>query len=536
MTSPYKQTAFRYWTHGWQGPLPIGTKPQEKTPPPPGHTGTDGAWPSEEQIIEWSETRADHNIGLRLPRDIIGLDVDDYDDKPGADTMTATTETHGRLPRTWTSTSRQGLSGIRWYRHPTQTTLPGKLVHPTNPDVSGVEVIQHSHRYAVVPPSIHPTGDPYVWISPDGERIEDGTLPKPDDFPELPQAWLDHINQTCSCRASFDYDKYTTTKDPVEDAYNKWKAKLTPEYGRHDAALGGIMALKAFEQKGWPGATHYLDQLHQDFVRMMGDDREDIDAEWQRMVDGAEKKAHTTTIPQWGPRTTQGATPDTFEQRVNEELDKIKVRDTARRRYKQETNANAEVPPLKSLTERLANPQPPVAWRIEGWQPADTRVLLAAQYKAGKTTLTGNLARSLVDGEPWLDNAPVNQAEGQVTILDFEMSERQIDEWLDDQGIANTDQVTIAPLRGKAQTFDILDDTTRSEWACETERNRISDPRLPQTHHGRSRARRTSGGREVPHRLRLSLHRSGHQGWTDRPPHGTSGGTSPRGLEAPRLA
>lgn len=157
---------------------------------------------------------------------------------------------------------------------------------------------------------------------------------------------------------------------------------------------------------------------------------------------------------------------DPLDLLVADELDRMRVRDRARRQFALETAPPPELPEVLTLKERLARPQPPVSWRIEGWQPAGTRVLVAAQYKAGKTTLTGNLARCLVDSEPWLGVAQVNPVlTGKVTILDFEMSERLIDEWLSDQGITHDDRVMVLPLRGKATAFDILTDSTRREWA-----------------------------------------------------------------------
>lgn len=468
--TPYKTAALRYYTHGWQGPLPIGSKPKEKTHPPAGYTGNDGVWPDEDQITEWVRARSEVNIALRLPREVIGVDVDDYANKPGADTMVATTEVHGRLPRTWISTSREGMSGIRWFRLSDPAVLPGKLVHPDDDTISGVEIIQHTHRYAIVPPSIHPEGGHYRWITPDGEIVTDGTLPKPDDFPVVPQAWVDHINQDCSCWAPFRWDQYVPQpNDPVKAAYDKWRGRMTEAYGRHDAALGGVMALVAFKERGWPGADHYLEQMQADFTSALGESRRppEAEAEWERMVDGAKTKSMTSQIPVWQPhQTTNVPSPDTFDARVEAELDTLRVRDTARRRFTQETSPPVELPPILSLRERLARPHSPIDWRIEGWQPIGTRVLLAAQYKAGKTTLTGNLTRCLVDNQSWLDIAPVSPVlGGHVTILDFEMSERQIDSWLRDQGIENDHRVIIVPLRGKATTFDILDDTTRREWA-----------------------------------------------------------------------
>jgi hypothetical protein len=345
-----------------------------------------------------------------------------------------------------------------------------------------VEVIQHTHRYAVVPPSIHPNGGQYRWITPDGEVVTDGRIPAPDDLPQLPEAWVDHIRKECSCFlvASFDWSRYqgtTDRKDPVRDTFDRWSQRMTDSYGRHDAAAAGTMALVAFESRGWPGATEALHQLEQMFYSSLGDTRtrREAEKEWQRMIDGARTKSASTTIPHYQPPTTGTSSqppPDDpaqaythLDPRVVEELDRLRIRETARRLHSTETRPPTALPEILTLSERLKRPQAPAEWRIEGWQPANSRVVLTAQYKAGKTTLTGNLARSLVDGAWWLDSAPTVPVERTVTILDFEMSERQIDEWLSDQGIKNTDKVVIVPLRGKASAFDILDPVVRSEWA-----------------------------------------------------------------------
>lgn len=117
-----------------------------------------------------------------------------------------------------------------------------------------------------------------------------------------------------------------------------------------------------------------------------------------------------------------------------------------------------------TLRERLAQPQSPLAWRIEDWQPAGSRVVLAAQYKAGKTTAVGNLLRCLVDGDPFLGRHKVQPVDGTVALLDFEMSANQLDDWLRAQQIVNDDQVIVLPLRGAAGTFDLIDPGVRARW------------------------------------------------------------------------
>jgi RecA-family ATPase len=123
------------------------------------------------------------------------------------------------------------------------------------------------------------------------------------------------------------------------------------------------------------------------------------------------------------------------------------------------------IPPALSLTERFAMVRPKVEYRIEDWFVEGGHVLLVAQYKTGKTTLVGNLVRSLVDGEPFLDVAKAQPVPG-VVILDFEMSENQIESWLRDQNIRNTDAVSLVSLRGAASSFDILNPMRRREWAA----------------------------------------------------------------------
>ena len=123
-----------------------------------------------------------------------------------------------------------------------------------------------------------------------------------------------------------------------------------------------------------------------------------------------------------------------------------------------------DLPEALTLRERLARPRQPVTYRIDGWQPVSTRVIVAAQFKAGKTTLTQNLVRSLVDGDPWLGTYPVTPVSGTVVVLDFEMSDHQLDGWFRDQAIRHDDRVILLPLRGGASSFNILDPAVRATW------------------------------------------------------------------------
>ena len=182
---PYGQAAAEYWDAGWRGVLPLPAR--AKKDPPAGFTGGSGGWPSRADLQTWIDNgHAGGNICLRLPDDMIGIDVDAYDGKNGATTLIQLVEKFGPLPATWTSSSRGDGSSIRFYRVPPGLNWPSDLGR-----ASGIEIIRHAHRYAVVWPSVHPEGRVYRWTSPDG--IPTLVIPQPGDMTDLPAAWVDGL-------------------------------------------------------------------------------------------------------------------------------------------------------------------------------------------------------------------------------------------------------------------------------------------------------------------------------------------------------
>lgn len=157
--------------------------------------------------------------------------------------------------------------------------------------------------------------------------------------------------------------------------------------------------------------------------------------------------------------------PEEFEADVQHHLQMILAKDEARRRYEEQNRTVLGMPLVRSLTALLAEPDTETAYRIEGVAPADARVMLAAQAKSGKTTVTGNLVRSLVDGVLFLGRFLVNGQARRVVVIDTELSENMVRRWFRDQGIVNTDRVDVIALRGRVGAFNILDPRRRTEWA-----------------------------------------------------------------------
>src|SRR5690242_2430939 len=190
---PYANSVNLYTEFGWRGVLPLPH--MKKMTPPSGFTGmvNTGIYPTDHQIHVWAHN-SNSNVALRLPENVIGIDVDHYEkkgvEKDGADQLAELEAQLGALPATWRSTSRgyANPSGIRFYRVPSGLLWPSKT--------GFIDFVQHNYRYAVVWPSEvvnESTGEvrQYRWYGPVGQESEG--VPKVEELPELPQAWVDHL-------------------------------------------------------------------------------------------------------------------------------------------------------------------------------------------------------------------------------------------------------------------------------------------------------------------------------------------------------
>lgn len=171
--------------------------------------------------------------------------------------------------------------------------------------------------------------------------------------------------------------------------------------------------------------------------------------------------------PPGDARLDQAAECDDLEAVIADRMRVLRVNREANRRLDAEERPQAVAPPVRGLTKLLAEPDNPVRYRIADLAPEGGRGLLSAQYKAGKTTIVGNLARSLVDGEPFLGRFAVDNPARSVVLIDTEMSEATLRRWLADQRITNTSAITdVIALRGRVSAFNLLDDRCRAQWAA----------------------------------------------------------------------
>ena len=149
--------------------------------------------------------------------------------------------------------------------------------------------------------------------------------------------------------------------------------------------------------------------------------------------------------------------------RFTKELERLRIRHRAEQALRDELSPPAPIPEPVKLSTLVLNPPGDIEWRVEGWMPVGTRGISGAQYKAGKTTLNGNLMRALVDGEPFLGVAPVKPVD-KVSLIDLEMTPASLVRWLDDIGIVNSERIDIYPLRGRVSAFAITNPAIRETW------------------------------------------------------------------------
>lgn len=156
--------------------------------------------------------------------------------------------------------------------------------------------------------------------------------------------------------------------------------------------------------------------------------------------------------------------PPYLESVITDQFERMIARDAAIERLQKQRAEDLALPAGFDLSVFLETPDEPAKYRVDQNLPIGGNALLAAQYKAGKTTLIANVIRALVDGELYL-NTWIVQPVSDLVLMDNELDERMLRRWLREQGIQHPERVHVIPMKGRLSTFNILEDATRSRWA-----------------------------------------------------------------------
>lgn len=423
-----RDLAIGYHKAGWH---PIELPAGAKGPPPEGRTGYGGADMTLEEIeaAPWLG-----NLGLRMPVDVIGLDVDVY--RGGGRTLQDLFARCGPLPLTWISHSgRNDGSGIRYYRVPVGLAWVAGL--------AGMDIIQRPHRYGAAWPSTHPDGRPYGWLTQaEGPTTE---LPVVEELPELPWAWIrelsraqatdvgarpqavdqDALEAFLSAHTQADQPSYVGT---IADHFtDRWRAG----YSRHDTMQHCLTWAMECVRAGVAAAMPT--------VHLLGE-------RWVQAVDPDERRAqlradHRTTEFEAMLRHAIGKVQAKTEAemlRLHDDIAGVPMRgappgtdviDGYQPELSGETASEDDGLPRPldwaAFIRRDTTPQP---WLVEGLWPWGRALALWASAKTGKSELALWCAAKLALGEhPWT-GAPVEPVD--VAYFDFEMCEDDLDDRL----------------------------------------------------------------------------------------------------------
>lgn len=308
---PYGLAATDYLERGWS-PFPL--PPGEKSPPPTGFTGHAGRDVTGEDVARWcngarlsdgSEARAG-NIAVRAPDNVLFLDVDNYDDKTGGQTLATKLAKLGKLPKTVRSTSRDDtVSGLHAYRVPARRRWVDRLG-------PGVEVVSHGHRYAMCWPSVHPRSPDaiYRWLDARNDR---GEVPVVADLPKLPPAWVKELDRGAAgaavradstggaaLLADLQADKRPACP-ALQRQVDQLRDNLRAGVGRHDLTRNAVMALVRLGEQGHFGTAQALNSAGELFVASLSGEDADrtrgASTEWDRILTGAAGKVAADVTP-----------------------------------------------------------------------------------------------------------------------------------------------------------------------------------------------------------------------------------------------
>ena len=433
MTEPvYAAVAQEYLAAGF---APIPLPPRQKVPPESGWTGYGGNYPTAGKVEEWCAEHPDGNVALRLPYDVVGIDVDHHDDKHGLDTLRELEERLGGLPATVMSTSRDNGAGIRLYRVPNRTHLRAMG--------SDIDTLTWYHRYVVAAPSIHPdTGATYRWIDQASGEILN-RAPRIDELPDLPWAWLAEFTDTgehsdpakvatdaeveafCAAHEAEPIDSWLEylprliqrTQDGDDDHQGKC---------RHDTLVSvAAQAMREAAAGAYPASTA-IEVLREWWLRVM-DDPTRHGAEFSNAIAWA--VAQVTTEPD---------KVDAIRARVEESR-------TRSERYLEPFVASAAEldggDAVAALVERAGvvewstfwnEPPAEHEWIIPDLFPVGRAVSIYAQAKQGKSSVILAAIAAVVTGRPVFGNGAVQRR--RVLYLDYEMTRDDLRDRLEEFG------------------------------------------------------------------------------------------------------
>lgn len=399
----------------------------------------------DDTLVKWFTN--ERNVGIAMTPGVVVVDVDP---RNGGDvTFWWWIEEHGDdwLDGPHAATGGGGLH--YWFRYDDRELVK---------TVAGVDLVR-GNKYVVAPPSV--TAAPYRWIVPLGQGI--------DLLPELP-GWL--LELTTPPERAADPPSRALTASAGDRPGDRWAAETT--WAELLTGDGWTLEGRIGAEERWtrPGKSprdgmsattghSAADTLHVFTSSMPG---LDADQNYSKlgylaaMRYGGDHTAAARSLVERGygdpvieyagvaglvAPAALGATAspgavtaplDPFEAAVALEVLRITVRNEAARRVA--TEGAVDLPAAIDGASLLATEDDPLTWRIADLLSIGDNLLLAAERKAGKTTLAMNLVVAALRGEHFLDKV-TTPVEGAVAYWDAELGRRRFRSWLRDMDIGD---------------------------------------------------------------------------------------------------
>ena len=354
----YTAAAPLYRAAGWMQviPLPEG----RKTPPPAGFTGRSRKPVTDEQIQLWSQANPNANTGIVIPEGVLVLDIDAEQGHQvkadGAKGISELSQELGMLPATWSSTAHGIDSPARhlFYKVPEGLAWKGGAIE-------GVDILQPGHRYSVVWPSIHPSGEMYCWYTPSGSTTSQ--IPHISDLAPLPWKWVDYLRKpehttprpTSNTLISPETGTYDARMCKAINTFlHKTLSNPASKGSRHDTTLQAVWALVNFAQEGHRGALDAINQLKPRFIAEVAPDRQgkerEAAREWASILSGAMEKVNgvQSHVDPCGQSKIERMTPGEFN-----ELTQNTIANQMRESYPQAVQ-NTETMPVQAGSTPVA--------------------------------------------------------------------------------------------------------------------------------------------------------------------------------------
>lgn len=411
-------------------PVAIGTanpdkpdNPAGKAPWHTGVTGYKGIDAQRDQVMGWAANvlsrigrgeRGVLNLGMRMPVGGIGLDVDAYDGKRGLETIAEHEGRLGSLPPTYRITARpyaQG-SGIRLYRVPDDWR--GKTILKGDDGREGhVELIQRHHRLAAVPPSHHHTGQRYrIYDEATGQEIPGGAVPRLEDWPKLPDEWLEGLRiEAAKAAAGEATDEQvklfvaecTRSEQPWHLAEYIVPSVRNAEGSTRNAAFKALHEAARTTRVGWCSWTDAVDCIERAAKARYAERGESFDsADFARSVSAAVYAANAESLPELEARYAKRLADEEAKRRaeagVGDWLQGVRIDGAGAM-----TPGRFRLVSARELGQRIK----PMRWLVRGIWPERSAGVLGGDKKALKTWNLQAIALAVATGSALFDEYPV---------------------------------------------------------------------------------------------------------------------------------